>query len=350
MRKTPLEGKYSSGKRRPTLFRQPRRGARLPISLVVLGAILLLFWLVPPAYRATDIALQLGRFTRIPIPPTSTAAPRPTDVHGGHIVFTCTRGENNQICLINADGTGFKQLTKVTTNAYYPAISPDGESVVYAENKYDNFDLYLLVLSSSKLFQLTSSIGNAFSPDFSPDGRDILFLNRAGEGPASIWIMSSTGEDPRLLYTGPNSIVGAAWSPDGHTIAFAMAVDKLFTYEIFLLDADNPGQAPRRLSHDLADIGGSLDWSPDGKKLIIYAGPVNAREIYQLDAATGAATQLTFGGNNAAASYSPDGQWIVYNSLRKDYQADLYIMRSDGHSTRQLTDDPEPDWQPQWGP
>jgi Tol biopolymer transport system component len=260
------------------------------------------------------------------------------------------REEINQICLINADGTGFKQLTDVTTNAYYPTVSPDGESVVYAVNKYDDFDLYMLVLSSSKLFQLTSNIGNAFSPDFSPDGRSILFLNRAAEGPSALWVMESTGANARLLYAGPNTIVGAAWSPDGHTIAFAMAVDRLFTYEIFLLDVNTPDRAPRRLSHDLADIGGSLDWSPDGRDLLIYAGPVNAREVYRLDAGTGDASQLTFGGNNAAAAYSPDGQWIVYNSLRNDFQADLFIMRADGHSTRQLTDDPEPDWQPQWGP
>ncbi|MGE5073705.1 MAG: TolB family protein, partial [Anaerolineae bacterium] len=60
--------------------------------------------------------------------------------------------------------------------------------------------------------------------------------------------------------------------------------------------------------------------------------------------------QLTFGGNNAAPCYSPDGQYIVFNSLRNNNQADLYIIRADGHSTRQLTSDPEPDWQPHWAP
>jgi len=349
VRKSSLEGKYASGKRRPTLFRQPRRPS-LPVSLIVLGVIVFLFWLIPPAYRATDQALQLGNFTPLPAKPTATPLPRPTDVHGGHIVFTCTRGENNQLCMINADGTGFKQLTDGNWNNYYPIFSPDGESIVFASYENGAWDLYMLVLSTSKLFQLTSNIGNAFSPDFSPDGRNILFLNQAAEGPASIWIMSATGENPRLLYAGPNTIVGAAFSPDGHTVAFAMAVDKLYAYEIFMLDLSAPDQPPRRLTHGLEGIGGSLDWSPDSKDLLIYVGPVNAREIYRVDAATGAATQLTFGGNNAAASYSPDGQWIVYNSLRKDYQADLYIMRSDGHSTRQLTEDPEPDWQPTWGP
>ena len=69
-----------------------------------------------------------------------------------------------------------------------------------------------------------------------------------------------------------------------------------------------------------------------------------------LDVQTGDTKQLTFGGNNASAAYSPDGAYIVFNSLRNQGQADLYVMRADGHSLRRLTDNPEPDWQPQWGP
>ena len=59
---------------------------------------------------------------------------------------------------------------------------------------------------------------------------------------------------------------------------------------------------------------------------------------------------LTNGGNNAACSYSPDGQWIAFNSLRNNDQADIFIMRADGSSLSQVTDNAEPDWQPQWEP
>lgn len=341
--------KYASGKQRTRLFGPPpRRPPFLPISLVVLALIIYLLSLVTPSSLTAEILQPLG----VAVPsatPSATPLPAPTPLHGGHIVFTCTRKDINQICIINADGTGYRQLTNNSTNTYYPAISPDGASIVYAVNKYDDFDLYLLVLSNSKLFQLTSNIGNSFSPDFSPDGKQILFANKAAEGPSSLWAMGRTGENPHLLYAGPNTIVGAAWSPDGNRVAIAMSVDSPYTFEIFLLDLLDLKAQPRRLSHGLSGIGGSIDWSPDGKNLLIFAGPVAAREIYRLDVATGNATQLTFGGNNAAASYSPDGQWIVYNSLRKDNQADLYIMRADGHLTRQLTSDPEPDWQPKWG-
>jgi Tol biopolymer transport system component len=276
--------------------------------------------------------------------------PFPTSINGGHIVFTCTRKNINQICLVNADGTGYQQLTNGINNAYYPAISPDSSSVIFAINKYDNFDLYLFNLKNSELIQLTDNIGNTFSPSFSPDGKQIVFVNRVANGASSLWVMGSSGEKPHLLYGGPKDIVGASWSPDGNTIAFTMAVDSRFTYEIFLLDLQDLKMQPRRLSHDLADVGGSLDWSPDNKNLLVFAGPVAAREIYRINTATGTITQLTFSGNNAAAAYSPDGQYIVYNSLRNNNQADLYVMRSDGHSTRQLTVNPEPDWQPKWGP
>lgn len=341
--------KYDSSRRRRSIFRRDqKRGPILPISLLIVGLAIVLFSLIRPSGFFTDINPASVRVP--PFTPTPSPMPAPTDVHGGHIVFTCTRHDVNQICMINADGTGYRQLTDEPDNSYYPAISPDGSEIVFATNKYDNFDLYMTLRGSSDLVQLTNNVGNLFSPSFSPDGRQIVFVNRAADGPSSLWVMGSQGEDPHLWYPAPNNIVAAAWSPDGQSIAFAMAADSQFTYEVFLLSAKDPAGAPRRITRGLSGIGGSLSWSPDSKDLLIFAGPVQAREVYRLDVSTGAATQLTYGGNNAAAAYSPDGQFIVFNSLRNNDQADLYIMRADGHSMRQLTSFPEPDWQPKWGP
>ena len=351
--------KYDDGRKRSDLFRKRQqrapRGPLVPISIVLIAALLGLFSLVKPFQFISNININPGNVTVPPYTPTPTPLPKPTDVHGGHIVFTCTRQnankeDVNQICMIRADGSHYVQLTDETTNAYYPAISPDGESVVFALNQYDNFDLDLLKLSNLKTVQLTDNLGNSFSPAFSPDGRQIVFVNRVGDAPSTIWVMGKDGEDPHQLLAGPKDIVGVAWSPDGNTLAFTMQVDTAFTYEVFLLDLRHPNVQPRRVSHGLSGIGGSLSWSPDGRNLLVFAGPVAAREVYRLSLATGAITQLTFGGNNAAAAYSPDGQYIVFNSLRNNDQADLYIMRADGHSMRQLTTNPEPDWQPQWGP
>jgi len=281
--------------------------------------------------------------------PTFTPAPQPTKEHIGHLIFTCTRGDYNQLCTINADGTGFLQMTKLEAHSYYPVYSPLGGSVVYASNQNGGvFDLFLFIFEGQRLLRLTDHIGNVVSPSFSPDGSRILFANRAAEGPTSLWTVDNTGENADLLYSGPNTIVAADWAPVGNRIAFAMAVDQPDSYEVFIMNDD--GTNVRQLTRGLPGIGGSLDWSADGQHLLLYAGPPGDKNIFLVDVDAETAAQLTSGGNNAACSFSPDGQWIAFNSLRNNDQADIFIMRPDGSDVRQVTTDPEPDWQPQWEP
>ena len=322
----------------------------IPIGLLLVVLAIGLCLLIPAnPINFTVLDQQAATHPLPTLPPTLTLPPPPTKEHMGRIIFTCTRGDYNQLCLINADGTGYQQMTNLQANSYYPVYSPKGGSIVYASNQNDGvFDLYLFVFEGSRLIRLTKFVGNVVSPSFSPDGRTILFANRAAAGPTSLWTVENTGENAKLLYAGPNTIVAADWSPDGQTIAFAMSVDQPGAYEVFLMGAD--GSNVRQLTRGLEGIGGSLDWSPDGKYLLIYAGPQGNKNIFRIDVEAKTAVQLTTEGNNAACSYSPDGQWIAFNSLRNNDQADIFIMRADGSSMRQVTDNPEPDWQPQWEP
>lgn len=280
---------------------------------------------------------------------TLTRPPPPTREHIGRIIFTCTRGDYNQLCMVYADGTGYQQLSTLEANSYYPVYSPDGNSVVYASNQNGGiFDLFHFTFEGSKLTRLTENIGNVVSPTFSPDGKTILFANRIGDGPTTLWTVDNTGENANLLYSGPSTIVAVDWSPRGDRIAFAMSVDRPDAYEIFLMDPD--GSNVRQLTRGLPGIGGSVDWSPDGRSLLIYAGAPGDRNIFLVDVAAETAAQLTNGGNNGSPVFSPDGQWIAFISLRNNDQADIFIMRPDGSDVRQITDNPEPDWQPQWEP
>ncbi len=322
---------------------------RLPIGLIFVAAAIGLCLLIPT--NAVNTTLRDQTFERsLPSPlPTLTMPPPPTQEHIGRLIFTCTRGDYNQLCQINADGTDYQQLTNEEANNYYPVYSPSGKTIVYASNKNGGvFDLFLSVLEGAPPQRLTNFIGNVVSPTFSPDGKKILFANRAGEGPTSLWTVDVIGENANLLYAGPNTIVAADWSPDGTTIAFAMAVDKPDEYQIFLMNAD--GTNAQQLTNGLPGIGGSIDWSPDGRYILIHAGPQGDKNIFKIDVQARTAAQLTSGGNNASAAFSPDGQWIAFNSLRNNNQADIFIMRPDGSDLRQATDNPEPDWQPQWKP
>ncbi|OQX62635.1 MAG: hypothetical protein B5M51_05755 [Anaerolinea sp. 4484_236] len=220
-------------KRSKKLFSKKKKSC-LPIALFVLGLLILSFILIPttsiemPAPSGLTLAAtRPPTLTPLP-PPTFTPLPLPTGVHGGRIIFTCTRGDFNQLCMVNRDGSGLLQITHERVNQYYPAFSPQGEAIIFASTRSKGtFDLYLLVLSTSKLLQLTDEIGNVFSPDFSPDGEKILFINRAGEEPAGLWVMGRNGEN---------------------------------------LEDEEP---PRRLTQGLLGITGSMDWSPDGRYLLL---------------------------------------------------------------------------------
>ena len=324
------------------------RGFRFPLGLIIVVVLIALCLLIP----ATSINLSPQDITQKAMPTplaTYTKPPPPTREHIGRIIFTCTRGDYNQLCMTYADGTGYQQLSSLEANSYYPVYSPDGKSVVYASNQSGGvFDLFLFTQEGSKLTQLTKNVGNVVSPTFSPDGKKILFANRTGDGPTSLWTVDSNGKNADLIYTGPSTIVAVDWSPQGDQVAFAMSVDKPDSYEIFLMNPD--GSNVRQLTHNLPGIGGSVDWSPDGKSLLIYAGAPGDKNIFLINVAAETAAQLTNGGNNGSPVFSPDGQWIAFISLRNNDQADIFIMHPDGTDVRQITDNPEPDWQPQWEP
>ena len=325
-----------------------RIGVMSVFIFLMMAGFVSLFWFVHPA-PGSEIPTPVKNTpfaANYTPPPTLIPLPRPTDPNGGRIAFTCTRGEYNQLCMINRDGTGLTQLSDMDASNYYPTFSPQGSSLLFASNRNGPFDLYLLLFGEKELIQISENVGNVISPDYSPDGLRIVFANRPSDGPTSIWMVNADGLNPHLVYAGKNTIVATAWSPDGEKIAYAMSLGVPQEYEIFTMDPN--GKNHVRISQGLKGIGGSIDWSPDSKSLLIYAGAYGDKDIYKIEVADGSYTQITNGGNNAGASYSPDGLYIVFNSLRNDDQADLYIMRANGFNQVQLTNNPEPDWGAQW--
>src|SRR4030095_11042588 len=102
----------------------------------------------PNLLATLQATTPLAVFTTVPGLPTLPASTEPT----GKIALTCQIFKavlKEQICIVNADGSGYRRLTNEDDlRHYYPSVAPDGQSVVYsAYNKQtEHFEIYELHL------------------------------------------------------------------------------------------------------------------------------------------------------------------------------------------------------------
>lgn len=285
---------------------------------------------------------------------TSIPSPSASDQPTGRIVFTCQIYKDQgseQICIMNADGSGFKRLTiENNFRHFYPSLSPDGRIVLYsAFLASNNFEIYSMDIDSGFVNRLTNSFGVDNAPEFSPDGQLITFMHGTpNRGTLQIFVMERNGNNagniPQITGWDPT------WSPDGNSILFAS--DRNGTVQLYIVRPD--GSRLARITN-LPAIRGRSDWSPDGQYIITYSGEAWNRELYIMNADGSNARQLTpSGGNSQGPSFSPDGRWVAFTAYfdkyGDDHGCEIYIIRIDGTDLRRLTNNDYCDYQPRWGP
>lgn len=341
----------------------------------------------------------------------------------------------------------FTQLTDQSGPEYFPSLSPDGKSVVYASYASNNWDIYFQRVGGKNPLNLTKdSTADDTQPTFSPDGERIAFRSeREGGG---LFVMGATGESVKRLTDFGNN---PAWSPDGKEIAcadegpvdpavrsnpnsriWAVNVGTGERRQVTKEDAIQPnwsphgyriayggrrnsaqrdiwtipsgGGEPTEVTNDQA-VEGSPVWSRDGKYLYFAsdrAGSMNLWRVpieeqtgkvlgpaeavttpssysahlsFSLDGRRMVYSQILSRGNLQQVGFDPDketvtgqpvwitqgsrwantpnlslnGEWLAFDSQRGK-QDDLFVIRPDGTSLRQLTDDPYKDRQPRGSP
>ena len=93
-----------------------------------------------------------------------------------------------EIYVMNADGTGVRQVTRNGAANFCPFFHPSGERLIFASNQVDrrgrNFDLYLIHLDGTGEERITTHGDFDGFPMFSPDGKQLVWAaNRFGEKP-----------------------------------------------------------------------------------------------------------------------------------------------------------------------
>ena len=179
------------------------------------------------------------------------------------VAFVTAAGSQMQIATIQIDGTAMEVL-ETDVSATMPAWSPDGERIAFVGEVDGQDDVFVMDADGSDVRRVTTDAADDIYPRWSPDGITIAYTN-VGDEPnaddpqfsttADIWTIPANGGTATRLTTAPGPDAQPDYSPDGSQIAY------YHDDSIRLMDADGGN------GHLLLHTGtGAFTprWSPDG--------------------------------------------------------------------------------------
>ncbi|HEX6771690.1 MAG TPA: protein kinase [Acidobacteriaceae bacterium] len=177
--------------------------------------------------------------------------------------------EANTLFVLGRMDQGLMQVFDPHTRKFVPyldglaardfVISPDGQSMIYAE--YPSGHLWRSKLDGTDAVELTSSY--AAMEQWSPDGKSVVYSDWH-----RIYLLSADGGAPQPLVPGGDNQVSPTWTPDGKSIAFNLyPLPNVAPSAIQLVDL-----ASRNISEMPDTLGFYFpSWSPDGKYMVAVA-------------------------------------------------------------------------------
>ena len=222
----------------------------------------------------------------------------------------------------------------------------------YLGNYYSHIGVFDLATKTHKM--ITSGNAGDGSPSWSPDGRLIAFLSKRGHGDPDrtsnedLWVVDARGggEPRRLTKTDAGEGGRPAWSPDGSRIAVLMGdVDAMAQYsmnKLVVVPSDPPANIgatanPTVYMSQLDRAVSSVAWSADGQNISFLLQDDRTNHLATVPAENpNGAVQRKTTGRRVISSPSPgkDGNFAVIASEPNRFNE---IFALDSGRLRQLT-------------
>jgi hypothetical protein len=166
-----------------------------------------------------------------------------------------------------------------------------------------------------------------FAPRLSHDGKRVAYYIEDGKD-ASVWIydLFGTAAPRRLTLPGEGANRYPILSPDGQRVAFQS--DREGDIAIWWQRADGSGLAERLTKPDKGATHMPESWAPDGQTFSFSERNDNGAAVwtYSLRDKKSTVFATAPGGVFNSSTFSPDGRWVAYQSLRGVSQgAQIYV-------------------------
>jgi dipeptidyl aminopeptidase/acylaminoacyl peptidase len=307
------------------------------------------------AFGTSPTGEIVGLFTTSALPsvhadlrPSSERVRSDADAFSGpphSIAFHSNRDGNNEVYVMNPDGSDQTRLTTESRNDQRPDVSPNGEQIAFVSNRIipetnpsGDFEIFVMNSDGSDVRQLTSNGAEDSWPRWSPNGRWIAFHSNV-DGNFEIYIIRPDGTDLTRVtdYTGLDQF--PEWSPNGKHLAIRRDTD------LYLIDLD--GYNPIQLTDEATGFNQMASWSPDGKQLAFLSTREGYPSVFVMDTDGSNQVNLTPKPDGVPASawssrapgWSRDGQHIYFTARRPgvDGNENIFVMNADGTEVTQLT-------------
>jgi len=84
------------------------------------------------------------------------------------IVFVSDRDGNNEIYIMNIEGSKLSNLTESSGNDIYPSFSQDEQKIIFSSDCDGNSEIYMMNADGSEQVNLTNNPASDGTPSFSP--------------------------------------------------------------------------------------------------------------------------------------------------------------------------------------